>query len=227
MAERPVFIMSEDGGVGELPVVFSWVPGMSMIQKQRCVASLHSAAARYGFGRLLEVSTKSPSNLGVSLSALNLVVDLPGTGTTSVECAFQGSKVFRDAGPFPDLYRGPSRAAKRDGRLRSSGPLIGFDLAGDRWPLEPKTAFYDWLYSSALLQNPELSNRLEGYDGFTDIEFNPKKSLNTQARSCALFVSWQRADMDIADLVASKTRFLAAVGVASGSPRSSQLPLFS
>jgi hypothetical protein len=31
--------------------------------------------------------------------------------------------------------------------------------------------------------------RLNKYVGFTDIEFNPSKSINCQARSCALFVS--------------------------------------
>lgn len=31
------------------------------------------------------------------------------------------------------------------------------------------------------------------HDCFTDIEFNPKKSLNCQARSCALAVALKRA----------------------------------
>lgn len=30
------------------------------------------------------------------------------------------------------------------------------------------------------------------YDGFTDIEFNPEKSINCQARAAALFVSLSR-----------------------------------
>jgi type I restriction enzyme M protein len=30
------------------------------------------------------------------------------------------------------------------------------------------------------------------YDSFTDIEFNPEKSINCQAKSCALFVSLHR-----------------------------------
>src|SRR5258708_4970548 len=37
-----------------------------------------------------------------------------------------------------------------------------------------------------------LKDRVTGrvnYAGFTDIEFNPSKSINCQARSCALFVS--------------------------------------
>jgi len=33
---------------------------------------------------------------------------------------------------------------------------------------------------------------LDAYDTFTDIEFNPKRSFNCQARSCALFVALAR-----------------------------------
>ena len=33
------------------------------------------------------------------------------------------------------------------------------------------------------------SRGLQEHDAFTDIEFNPKKSFNCQARSCALFVA--------------------------------------
>jgi hypothetical protein len=36
--------------------------------------------------------------------------------------------------------------------------------------------------------------RLNKYVGFTDIEFNPSKSINCQARSCALFVSKEASD---------------------------------
>jgi hypothetical protein len=54
------------------------------------------------------------------------------------------------------------------------------------------TAFYDWLYVTAIFPHREwLTKRLKGdfnYAGFTDIEFNPHKSVNCQARSCALFV---------------------------------------
>ena len=34
-----------------------------------------------------------------------------------------------------------------------------------------------------------MRERVLEYAGFTDIEFNPKKSLNCQARSCALYVA--------------------------------------
>ncbi|MFP3398368.1 hypothetical protein SB749_18775, partial [Brevibacterium sp. SIMBA_078] len=53
----------------------------------------------------------------------------------------------------------------------------------------PKTLFYDWLYLNALSLNEELIKEVIKYDAFTDIEFNPGKSINCQARSVALFVA--------------------------------------
>ena len=40
----------------------------------------------------------------------------------------------------------------------------------------------------------ELANELLEYQGFSDIAFNPQKSLNCQARSAALFVSLHQND---------------------------------
>ena len=52
--------------------------------------------------------------------------------------------------------------------------------------------FYDWLYIRALAQNSELALSLMEYNAFTDIAFNPKKSINCQANSAALFVSLKK-----------------------------------
>ena len=84
------------------------------------------------------------------------------------------------------------RDAKRDERLKFSGKLIKFEMNGKKWELEPETMFYDFLYISALFQHKELYNEVIKYDIFTDIEFNPEKSLNCQARSVAIFVSLYR-----------------------------------
>jgi hypothetical protein len=107
----------------------------------------------------------------------------------SLESAFQGSKVFEKGGPYTDLYFTEARIAKRDPRLQQSGYLTGFRFNGFSFPLEPKTIFYDWLYINALYPHRAWLERLRAYAGFTDIEFNPTKSINCQARSCALFVS--------------------------------------
>jgi hypothetical protein len=208
MARRPVFVANEDGHVLEKAVDFQWHPGMSASQKRKSVKSLHEAAAEIKIGPILEVSTKSESSLGQSLSALMLSVSIPELGEMPVECAFQGSKVFEAGGPYWELYGKDSMSARRDQRLHDSGALKQFNLNGVAWPLEPKTAFYDWLYLRGLIQNSDLSNRLEAYRGFTDIEFNPKRSFNTQARSCALFVALQKRQVNIESILETRQAFI-------------------
>ncbi len=113
--------------------------------------------------------------------------------TLSVECAFQGSKVFFNQGPFHDLYHVSSIEAKKDIRLKNSGNLISFNFFGIIFPTQPLTAFYDWLYFLALSQNPALVSGLSEYHGFSDIAFNPEKSINCQARSAALFIALSKS----------------------------------
>jgi hypothetical protein len=112
-----------------------------------------------------------------------------------VECAFQGSKVFEHGGPYTDLYEADARSAKHDPRLYKSGRLVGFKFDNLSFPLEPKTAFYDWLYINAIFPHREWLKRLYRYAGYTDIEFNPARSINCQARSCALFVALMKRDL--------------------------------
>ncbi len=115
----------------------------------------------------------------------------------SVESAFQSSKVFENGGPFKDLLAKTSKEAKKDVRLKESGKLIAFEFSGKRWKLEPKTLFYDWLYINALSteMNRTIADEITNYNAFTDIEFNPQKSINCQARSAALYVSLYKADI--------------------------------
>jgi type I restriction enzyme M protein len=79
--------------------------------------------------------------------------------------------------------------AKKDPRLKESGKLLSFQLLNETWPKEPKTLFYDWIYMSSIYSNKQLHEEIIKYKFFTDIEFNPKKSYNCQARSAALYVS--------------------------------------
>ncbi|WP_407641120.1 DarT1-associated NADAR antitoxin family protein [Bryocella elongata] len=46
-----------------------------------------------------------------------------------------------------------------------------------------------------MYEHREWLKRLEEYEGFTDIEFNPQKSINCQARSVALFMTLMRRDL--------------------------------
>lgn len=197
MAERPIFVPSQDapGLVKEISFSIAWHSGFAPIQKKKNIRALHDAAAVAGYAPLLETSTKSDEKLGQHLSAFHLKVHSSRSGQIPLECAFQGSKVFERGGPFTDLYDVDVRTAKRDPRLRDSGKLIGFSFNGFQFELEPKTAFYDWLYVNAIFPHRDWLKRLYRYTGFTDIEFNPSKSINCQARSCALFVSLMKADL--------------------------------
>ncbi len=151
------------------------------------------SAANKGISPVLEISSKSPNALGAALSAFNLRLEIDDGRVLPVECAFQGSKVFRNGGPYNDLYERSGRDAKTDQRLKNSGELIAFNLAGEYFPLRPTTAFYDWLFLRALHENQDLAGQLFSYKGFTDIAFNPEKSVNCQARSAALFVALNKS----------------------------------
>lgn len=197
MAERPVFVPNDVGAalVSEVPVTFRWHPGMAPSQKRKNVSELHEAASSRGLRKLLEISTKSDREIGRRLSAFNQRVRLKDGRIIPLECAYQGSKVFESGGPFTDLFSVDPKEAKRDGRLKNSGRLLGFEFEGDRFPLYPKSAFYDWLYVNAIFPEREWLKRLGSLDGFTDIEFNPEKSVNCQARSCAFFVALEKRNL--------------------------------
>ncbi len=212
MAERPVFIPSSkpEHLVREVLVDFEWNPGFASQQKKKNVAALHESAKKKGLSPLLEVSTKADQPLGKRLSAFNLKIKTD-IGEINLEVAYQGSKVFERGGPYKDIYE---KNAKQDPRIKNSGALSGFDYFGQAWSLQPKTAFYDWLYLSALRPHQEFLTRLYSYKGFTDIEFNPKKSINCQAHACALLVSLLKSNLLDAAL-ASKRDFIEKVSSGS------------
>ncbi len=219
MAERPVFVPTRDASVlvRTRQVSFQFFAGFAPSQKQKSMDSLHVAARReLGIEKILEVSRRSREECGIALSAFNLTFESQiRPRPLSVECAFQGSKIFERGGPFEDLYSATSKEAKTEERLKSSGALIGFRFEGRNWPLEPKTAFYDWLYLSALRRRPDLAEKVLEYSAFTDIEFNPERSVNCQAYSVALFValSWRGR---IEEATSSPEAFLETIRAARG-----------
>lgn len=212
MAERPVFVSLQSSRelVKEVYIDIKWNPGFAPVQKKKNIMALHQAAAQSGYAPLLEISSKSEDKLGQHLSAFHLRVRESGMREIRLEAAFQGSKVFEKGGPFTDLYSVEGKIAKRDPRLQHSGPLIGFRFNGLSFPLEPKTIFYDWLYINAIYPHREWLERLYSYAGFTDIEFNPSKSINCQARSCALFVSLMKNDL-LHEAVTSSQAFIGLI----------------
>jgi hypothetical protein len=150
----------------------------------------------------------SDERLGEQLSAFNLTLEYgEQKRSVPVECVFQASKVFELGGPFRDLLMASPVDAKRDPRLRESGRLKRFHYLGEDWPNEPLTAFYDWIYIKALHRRPELASEVCRYNIFTDIAFNPEKSINSQAHAVALYVSlFHRRQLDSA--LASREAFL-------------------
>jgi len=209
MAERPIFVSrpASEQLVEEIFLQLKWHPGFASVQKEKNIRALHEAAARAGHPNVLEVSTKSDNPRGQELSAFNLKVRNEKLGEIPLECAFQGSKVFERGGPFTDLYSMDVRSAKKDPRLKESGKLVAFEFDGVPWPLEPKTIFYDWLYVGCIYPRRDRAHELLQYGGFSDIEFNPARSINCQARSVALFLSLMQGG-ELSEAVKSPSAFL-------------------
>lgn len=197
MAKRPIYMPQESGDylVKTEWVEFKFHSGFAFVQKQKSIDELHQATKnKFKLEHILEISSKSKEELGVKLSAFNLMID-DKTQKYSVECAFQSSKVFEKGGAYLDLLTVSSREAKKDERLKNSGRLLRFEFKGTIWQLEPMTAFYDWLYINALNQNHHFHNELLKYQAFSDIEFNPEKSINCQAYSVAMFVALTKRNL--------------------------------
>ncbi len=208
MALRPIFIPNIKGEPVIIKMIeFQWHPGFSKKQKQMNIKELHKNAKELGFFPLLEISTKSNNELGEKLSAFNLKYSLTGNNNIPVEAAFQSSKVFQFGGPYRDMLSLTGKQIKKDERLINSGRLIYFLFENIYWDLEPKNAFYDWLYIKALMQNYKLSKKLISYKGFTDIEFNPRKQINCQAHAAALYVSLNRRGI-LDDVMKTKSTYL-------------------
>ncbi len=183
MAERPAVFIHNGKVIGKL-FSFEWFPGFAVSQKQKSIESLHNAIMKSDAGaRPLEISTKSKEAVGVKLSAFNLRLN-----NHTLENIFQSSKVFENGGPYLDLLDVPPKEAKRDERLHSSGSLKAFHYQNKDFPLSPRTVFYDYIYIAAVKESLAVHdiNAITGYNYFTDIEFNPAKSVNTQARTAAI-----------------------------------------
>ena len=183
MAIRPAFSI-KNGKIIKDDYEFQWFSGFSLAQKQRSIDALHNAIVFINKeANPLEISTKGTIDLGIKLSAFNLKLN----GYT-LENIFQSSKVFSNGGPYRDLLNVSPKDAKRNEKLINSGKLVGFNYNNIDFPLEPKTLFYDYIYINSvkeILSSNEIK-QITNYTHFTDIEFNPKKSINTQAKSVAI-----------------------------------------
>jgi len=208
MAIRPIFRATKDKDLVEIKdIEFRFYTGFASTQKVKSINSLHSSAEKLGYKNILEVSTNSNSEIGYQLSAFNLMVDFEDR-KIPLESAFQASKVFEGNIQYEDLYFAPAIKSKKDERLKQSGKIIKFKFRDEEWKTEPKTAFYDYLYISTIYNNyPHIVNELVKYEIFTDIAFNPKKSINCQAKSCAILVSLHHINK-LEEALSSKEKFL-------------------
>lgn len=188
MATRPIFIPRATRGplVEELPIEIKWHGGFSVSQKQKNITELHSKAQKMGIHPILEISTKSFDEVGRRLSAFNLKIEIDGA-MKSLESVYQSSKVFSVSGQHGFLMDVDPFAAKKEIRNLGVGKIVSFRLLGRDFPTEPTNAFYDWLYIRAIAPHEEWIRSNLNYAAYSDIEFNPHKSINCQGRAVAEF----------------------------------------
>lgn len=77
MAKRPVFIPNSSGStlVDTKMIDFQYHSGFAVVQKQKSINSLHdSIRDKLDIFNILEISSKSEVELGVALSAFNLMM---------------------------------------------------------------------------------------------------------------------------------------------------------
>lgn len=209
MAVRVVYVpvLKGETFVVSCEVEFTWVPGTSLARRRLSRQSLHEAAIAAGFPTpILDISSYSDCDLGISLSALNLQTQWG----VSLESIYQSGKVFEKGGPFPDIRDLNSVKAKTDPRLLESGTLLRYEFDGETWPLTPRSCFYTWLYLNALVQQPEKAKQVTDYRGFTDAAYSPRNKWgdpNCQAEAAALYVALHHRRM-VKRLLASRDAFM-------------------
>ena len=212
MAYRPVFY-GDTFGYKKYMIDFEFFTGFSLSQKQKSIQSLHNSIIKtFPERKILEVSSKSLDEIGRQASAFNLNVILKSGKEFSVEQIFQASKKFRRGGSQLHLIdQMTSKELKKYiGKVHQVDELVSFECFGQSFPLKPQTYFYNWLYINTLHQNQLLANQIINYDTFTDIEFNPKRSINCQAEACSIYVYLYKSNLlDYA--LSSKENFLQVV----------------
>jgi len=193
MAVRPAWTVLENGRIIRENFEFQYNSGFSPTQKKKNVKALHQSIRQ----RALEVSTKSDDSLGLMLSAFNLKLN-----GHVFENVFQSAKKYEKGGPYIDLLNVTPKEAKKDERHHCSGKLVSFIYDGEEFELAPKTFFYDFMYIQAVQQTISKNDiqKILSYEYFTDIEFNPQKSINCQAKSVAIIKAMLMRFGDIPNL---------------------------
>lgn len=199
MAKRYIYYIDNDNKYHQELIDFKWFPGLSKSQYKRSSFSLISAFNEKHSNdnlNVLEISTASDNHLGIKCSAFNLRVIANNSKVYTVEQIFQAAKYFDGDNDKSQKKRASrildkksSYSAKKLAReLGQKQKLVKFRIGGKDYPLCPQTSFYNWVYINVLHQHKELAEGICKYQGFSDIYFNPKRSINTQAEACARYV---------------------------------------
>lgn len=79
---------------------------------------------------------------------------------------------------------------------------MAFEFRGKRYPAGLEALFYDYLYCQAVKESMLVQELrlIMGFDYFTDIEFNPNKSVNCQARSITIIKAMLQMYGEIPDI---------------------------
>lgn len=203
MAKRGVFVSKDRYPYfEEVYVEFDWFGGFALSQKRKCILGLHLNFNEFYDDKVLEVSSNSLDPLGNKLSAMNLRKRvISDNKVTSVESAFQSSRIYTNKstgetlGPFTEYRYSDGFSSKKEVKaLVSKGDFHSYNYRFDGMDFPAPdfhiSLFYDYLYINALLEdeNKCVFNELirSNYTAFTDLA---TKSLNCQARSCAIFIS--------------------------------------
>ncbi len=188
----------------EVDIEFDWIPGMSRVRHRlnEIAINWHFFGGEFKYKHSLEVSKSSTNPLGVKLSAMNLICET-SEGKTCVESAFQSSRIYRDGknvyGPFPEWLFLDGKECKR--RVKeASHELHSYEYQLDGMTFDAPdyhiSLFYDYLYINALLHpdNAEVMKELVdgNFEFYSDLATS---ALNSQARSCAIFVGLYKAGL--------------------------------
>lgn len=196
MAVRPVFLVNQNKPYfSEYNVNFVYNNGFAPCQKRKNIIAIHNAFHKDNSDKeVLEISSKSFDEVGVNLSAFNLMLYVESLGKRMpVEIMYHTGKVYKDSGRHLEILNMSPRESKKYLYQNKFGDIEYFIFENQRVAVDDFN-FYTWLYLKGLLENEQIARHLLKYEAFTDVEYNPNRSKNCQARAAAMFVSLYKQD---------------------------------
>ena len=126
---------------------FEFASGFAISQKRKNINSFHEEIKKDGIVNVLEVSRKNENEIGILLSAFNLMLTIENK-KYPVECIYQSSKRFGDVQYNECQYMDPAEAKKyiKEKVENNNLCLTEFRFANKSFSLNPKSMFYDYLY---------------------------------------------------------------------------------